>query len=72
LGHRKQSALGADVVFAEDQSRARMGHAQANLVTLRHLALSLLKREQSLNATIKGKRTRAGWDEDYLLKVLNA
>jgi hypothetical protein len=49
-----------------------VGHAQANLVTLRHLTLSLLKREQSLNATIKGKRTRTGWDEDYLLKVLNA
>jgi len=60
-----------DVAFGEDQSRARLNHAQANLVTLRHLALSLLKQETSFKAGIKAKRKRAGWDEDYLLRVLN-
>ena len=60
-----------DVAFGEDQSRARLDHAQANLVTLRHLALSLLKQETSFKAGIKAKRKRAGWDEDYLRKILS-
>lgn len=61
-----------DVAFSEDQNRARTDHAQANLVTLRHLALNQLKQEKSLKASIKAKRMRAGWDDDYLLKVLYA
>lgn len=53
----------------------RSGNAQANLVTLRHLALSLLKREKSLKVGVKAKRMRAAWDMSYLSylsKVLNA
>jgi predicted transposase YbfD/YdcC len=61
-----------DVAFQEDANRARTEHAQANLITLRHLALNQLKRETSLKASIKAKRMRAGWDDDYLLKVLHA
>ena len=61
-----------DVAFDEDANRTRAEHAQANLVTLRHLALNQLKRESSLKASIKTKRMRAGWDDDYLLKVLYA
>ena len=61
-----------DVAFSEDQSRARTDHAQANLVTLRHLALNQLKREKSLKASVKAKRMRAGWDDHYLLRVLHA
>lgn len=61
-----------DVVFREDQSRARTAHAQANLVTVRHLALNLLKRETSVTASVKSKRLRAAVDDTYLLRVLNA
>ena len=61
-----------DVAFNQDQSRARTEHAQANLVTLRHLALNQLKRETSLKASVITKRMTAGWDDDYLLKVLYA
>ena len=61
-----------DVAFCEDANRARTENAQANLVTLRHLATNQLKRETSLKASIKTKRMRAGWDDDYLLKVLHA
>lgn len=61
-----------DMAFREDESRVRSGNAQANLITLRHLALSLLKREQSLKVGVKAKRMRAAWDMTYLAKVLNA
>ncbi len=60
-----------DVAFDEDRSRIRTGFAQANFVALRHLALSLLKRDKSLKVGIEAKRARAGWDRNYLLKLLS-
>jgi predicted transposase YbfD/YdcC len=60
-----------DVVFGEDQSRARAGYAAQNLATLRRLALNLLKRENK-KRSVRGKQLDAGWDNAYLLKVLGA
>jgi len=60
-----------DVVFGEDQSRARAGYAAQNLATLRRLALNLLKRERK-KRSLRGKQLDAGWDNAYLLKVLGA
>ena len=60
-----------DVVFSEDQSRIRKGHAAANLALVRRLAVSALQREQSLKRGIAIKRLRAGWNEAYLFKVLH-
>ena len=59
-----------DVTFQEDQCRIRKGHADANFSILRRSALSLLKNESSLKVGVKNKRLTAGWDEDYLEKVL--
>lgn len=59
-----------DVAFAEDQNRLRVGHSAENLARLRRIALSLLKRETTNKHGIKNKRLKAGWDEDYLLKIL--
>ncbi len=61
-----------DVSFGEDASRVRNGYAAENLSRLRRIALNLLKREDSEKMSIKTKRLRAGWDHDYLLKVLRA
>ena len=61
-----------DVAFNEDKSRVRRGDGQANLVILRKLALTLLRREKTLKVGLKAKRLRAGWDQDYLLKVLTS
>jgi predicted transposase YbfD/YdcC len=59
-----------DIAFREDESWARMGASAANLVVLRHIALNLLKKEQTAKVGIKNKRLKAAWDERYLLKVI--
>lgn len=60
-----------DVTFGEDHSRMRAGHAAENMAVLRHLVRNLLEREQSHpGRSLKGKRLKAGWDHDYLLKIL--
>lgn len=61
-----------DVAFEEDHSRVRTGHAAQNLGIVRRLALSLLKQETSRSVGVKLKRKDAGWNSDYLLKVLTA
>lgn len=62
-----------DVTFGEDRSRMRAGHAAENVVVLRHIALNLLRHEPSANPrSLKAKRLKAGWDNDYLLCVLSA
>jgi predicted transposase YbfD/YdcC len=60
-----------DVAFREDDSRIRLGHAQENLATLRHIALNLLHHEKTAQVGMKNKRLSAGWDENYLAKVLS-
>jgi predicted transposase YbfD/YdcC len=59
-----------DVVFAADDSRARIGHSAHNLAIIRHLVLNLLRQETSLKTSLRQKRLRAGWDDAYLWKVL--
>jgi predicted transposase YbfD/YdcC len=59
-----------DVSFSEDQSRKREGHAAQNFSLINRIALNLIKHEQSKKRSIKGKRLCAGWNNDYLLKIL--
>lgn len=59
-----------DMAFDEDRSRIRKGYGAENLAVLRHIALNLLKQEKSCMRSVRGKRLLAGWDEKYLLKVL--
>jgi predicted transposase YbfD/YdcC len=59
-----------DVAFREDDCRVRQGYAAENLAILRHIALNLLKQEHSAKIGVHNKRLKAGWDNDYLLKVL--
>ena len=60
-----------DVAFSEDVSRKRAGNAAQNYSILLKIALNLLKNESSKKLSMKSKRLEAGWNEDYLLKILN-
>lgn len=59
-----------DVSFGEDACRVRKGNGAENFSRLRRIALNLLQRETTNRRGIKIKRQRAGWDHDYLLRVL--
>lgn len=59
-----------DMAFREDDCRIRSGHAAENFSRLRRIALNLLKSDKTIRVGLKAKRLRAGWDHDYLLKVL--
>jgi predicted transposase YbfD/YdcC len=59
-----------DVSFNEDDRRIRKGHGAENFSRLSRIALNLLKRDQTIKAGIKGKRLNAGWDHNYLLKLI--
>lgn len=61
-----------DVALHQDHSRIRTGHAPENLATLHHIALNLLKHEHTEKLGVKNKRLAAGWDHDYLLRVIMA
>jgi len=58
-----------DVVFHEDQSRARARHAAKNLGTLRAICLNLIKRIPG-KRSMKSKRFQASLNDEYLFKAL--
>ena len=59
-----------DVTFSEDKSRVRKDHSPLNLGMIRRLVLSILQKDTSLKDSLRGKRLRAGWDEEVLLNIV--
>jgi predicted transposase YbfD/YdcC len=59
-----------DVTFHEDANRTRTDFAPQNLAIVRHIALNLLQQERSTKDSLKVKRLRSAWNNDYLLKLL--
>ena len=58
-----------DVVFNEDQSRARARNAAKNLGTLRAICLNLIKRIPG-KSSMKAKRFKAALSNDFLIQAL--
>jgi predicted transposase YbfD/YdcC len=71
-GIENQLHWSLDVTFAEDQSRVRKDNGPANLGMIRRLALSILQQDTSVLDNLRGKRLRAGWNEDVLLRILTS
>jgi predicted transposase YbfD/YdcC len=59
-----------DVSFGEDRCRIRHHRAAENLAMVRRMALQLLKRTPLGSGGLPIRRLRAGWDTDYLVRVL--
>jgi predicted transposase YbfD/YdcC len=59
-----------DVGFREDESRSTLGHSAENLAIIRHIAVNLVTHEKSAKVGTKAKRKKAGWDNQYLFKIL--
>jgi predicted transposase YbfD/YdcC len=60
-----------DMVFRDDECRVRTDHAPANLTTLKHMALNLIRRAPGKDS-IRLKRKVAAWDDEFLVKTLAA
>jgi len=58
-----------DVVMNEDAARNRMNNGPHNLAVLRHMALNVMRKEES-KTSLRGKFKKAAWNEDYLVKLL--
>jgi predicted transposase YbfD/YdcC len=60
-----------DIGFREDECRKCKGNAAANFAIMRQIALNLLNQEKTMKAGVNAKRLRAGWDNNYLLTLLD-
>lgn len=59
-----------DVIFAEDRSRIRQGNGPEIASIFRKLALMILQRDTTSRGSLRGKRLQAGWNEDFLERLL--
>jgi predicted transposase YbfD/YdcC len=60
-----------DMIFNEDKQRKRDKNAAENFAQAQKIALNLLKMENTTKMSIKTKKLKAAWDNNYLLKLLN-
>jgi len=60
-----------DVGFNEDKQRMRKDNAAENFAVIRHISTNLLKRDTS-KMSIKGKRHKCAYDDEFLLQILFA
>jgi predicted transposase YbfD/YdcC len=59
-----------DVTFREDDSRVRDRRAARNLAVLRKIAVNLVGRDRSAKASVRARRKKAAWNDDYMLQLL--
>jgi predicted transposase YbfD/YdcC len=58
-----------DVVFHDDLMRLRTEHGPANMATIRHAGMNIIKAIPD-KASIKVRRKTLGWDDDYLYNAI--
>lgn len=58
-----------DMVFDEDWQRKRNKHAAHNFSFIRKIAFNLLKLDKSKDSMVS-KRLKAGWSNEYLMKLI--
>jgi predicted transposase YbfD/YdcC len=59
-----------DVSFGEDTARNRKDNGPANIAVLRRRALDVARLDSS-KGSLTGKLKRAGWNDDFMLKLLS-
>jgi len=59
-----------DMDFDEDACRVRTDHAPENFAMLRQIAHNLIKQESSKNVSVRRKINKAGWDSDFLTRIV--
>ena len=59
-----------DVDFNEDLCRARADHSAENFALLRQIAHNLIKQESSKKISVRRKINKAGWDNQFLARIL--
>ena len=59
-----------DVTVREDDSRVRDRTAARNLALLRRIALNLVAGDRSSQTSLRGRRKKAAWNDDYMLRII--
>jgi len=59
-----------DVNFNEDKCRCRVDNSGENLAVIRHISLNLYKSFTSVKISLKSKRFRCSFDDDFLCSVI--
>jgi len=59
-----------DVAFGKDDSHIRTGYAVYHMAILKRIAHNLLRQDRSLQVGIANKRLAAGWNKDYLYRLI--
>ena len=59
-----------DVTFREDDSRERHLADARNLALLRKIALNLVAADRSSQTSLRGRRKKAAWNDDYMLRII--
>ena len=59
-----------DVTFREDDSRVRHRTAARNLALLRKIALNLVAADRGRKTSLRGRRKKAAWNDDYMLRII--
>src|SRR3954465_7748170 len=59
-----------DVTFREDDSRVRHRTSARNLDLLHKIALTLVAADRGGQTSLRGRRKKAAWNDDYMLRII--